>query len=220
MEMRNRRMQVFRDTLQLCEREEELLDGIVASRTHTVVWEKLHEMNNDMLEERFFKEKKDSVLCRVECLEKEVLEFVCYLKKRNPVCRVGVLCVPNTTYIGGNVLRGGLGLEEMLCRCTTLYPCVNQQHIRKAYYVPQDSGMGEGCDAQCIYVPNVVGVRMDENSCDRLQCQDRFSFDVMQYVSTNQGQCNLDTVLQMAVAQGLEKMVTCVYPMNHFKSFE
>ena len=56
-----------------------------------------------------------------------------YAKQGKKVC---VLNFASATNPGGGVVTGSSAQEECLCRCTTLYSCLNNDAPRAAFYAP------------------------------------------------------------------------------------
>lgn len=243
MEMRNRRIQVFEDTLRFCERERKLVDSIAMSREHTMLWRNLQEKGKDefFAENKLFDGKRYDVPCKVECSERRALDLAEFLKKENHACRVGVLALSLSMYFGGDVLRGGTGWEETLCKCTTLYPCLEKEHISNACYELHSESTRQQSGEVCIYVPGVVCIRSDEDVCERLQDKNWFTMDIIAYTSAgirefvskyNQGDSveisqsmlqeyekeqyrSLEVMLRMAAEHNLEELVI---PISQYMS--
>ena len=56
-----------------------------------------------------------------------------YAKQGKKVC---VLNFASATNPGGGVVNGSSAQEECICRCTTLYPCLNTNQMWNAFYSP------------------------------------------------------------------------------------
>ena len=56
-----------------------------------------------------------------------------YAKQGKKVC---VLNFASATNPGGGVVDGSSAQEECICRCTTLYPCLNTDAMWNAFYKP------------------------------------------------------------------------------------
>lgn len=61
----------------------------------------------------------------------EAAEF--YAKQGKKVC---VLNFASATNPGGGVVNGSSAQEECICRCTTLYPCLNIDTMWQSFYAP------------------------------------------------------------------------------------
>ncbi len=231
MEMRNRRIQMFEDTLRFCEREQDLVDRIAASRECSVLWSNLTKVRKEegYTAKNLFDTKRYHIPCKVMCWNQCALDLVSILTKKNGPRRIGTLLLSSSAYFGGNVLRGEEGLEERFSRCTTLYPCleeINQQRL--CYRSEHDLD-----DETCVYVRDVVCVRREGRDGERIKRQDWGSSDVIMYtsknirrlMSMNRQECSTDVLqetqqeyqqaqhrslemmLQMAVQQNVEELV-------------
>lgn len=176
MELRERRIKVFEETLRICEWEKELIDSIEIARRNII-------LRNKMAKER--KEDKTSS------------------------CNVGVLFLMQFPQLGGNVIRGGEGWVETLCRSTTLYPCLDTDCVRQFFY--QQSRASVECkDTETgVYIPRVICLKKDGDSLDMLSPERRFLVDMIGYASAGDIDIDrsMDVMFELAKEQGLEVLV-------------
>lgn len=71
--------------------------------------------------------------------------------------KVCVLNFASATNPGGGVTRGSSAQEEAICRCSTLYPCLNNAKMWNAFYVPHRHERNPLHNDDCIYTPGVAG---------------------------------------------------------------
>ncbi len=149
----------FEETLQVMRCEEELLVCIGRTRMEEKRFEKLQENVED--EEVFLEaEVLDSDTIRVRNLRTEnVMEALIALHEERPTGKIGVKVPLRFPKLGGNVLRGGDGVEENLCRSSTVYPCFDV------------------CENGYVYLPNVVCLR--DGAGNFLKKEERFLVDVI-----------------------------------------
>ena len=83
------------------------------------------------------------------------------LMSRYPSERVAVLNFASATTPGGGVLTGARAQEESLCRCSTLYPCLNMPYLLQNYYAIHRSMTSNLYSDMCIYTPKVTVVKKD-----------------------------------------------------------
>lgn len=91
--------------------------------------------------------------------EKRSLEAAeVYAKQGKKVC---VLNFASSTNPGGGVVNGASAQEESICRCTTLYPCLNHDTMWKHFYEPHRMARNPLYNNDCIYTPNVYVFKSD-----------------------------------------------------------
>jgi len=75
---------------------------------------------------------------------------------------IAVLNFASATNPGGGVTRGSSAQEECLCRCSTLYPCLNDSKMWDAFYNPHRAAMNPLHNDDCIYTPDVYVINDDD----------------------------------------------------------
>ncbi len=83
-----------------------------------------------------------------------------YVKQGKKVC---VLNFASATNPGGGVVNGSSAQEECICRCTTLYPCLNTDTMWNAFYKPHRKAANPLYNNDCIYTPDVCVFKSDTN---------------------------------------------------------
>ena len=107
------------------------------------------------------------------------------LLDENPTGRVAVLNFASATNPGGGVLHGSSAQEESLCRCSTLYPTLNQRRFWDGYYQHhRDQGDVRYSDA-CIYSPGVVVFKRDAEYPELMSENEWFEVDVVTCAAPN-----------------------------------
>ncbi len=81
-----------------------------------------------------------------------------YAKQGKKVC---VLNFASATNPGGGVVNGSSAQEECICRCTTLYPCLNNDALWAAFYAPHRKEANLLYNNDCIYTPDVCVFKSD-----------------------------------------------------------
>ena len=81
-----------------------------------------------------------------------------YAKQGKKVC---VLNFASATNPGGGVTHGSSAQEECICRCTTLYPCLNADEMWECFYKPHRRVNHSLYNADCIYTPDVSVLKSD-----------------------------------------------------------
>lgn len=154
-EDREKRISIFEDTLQFCEREHKLVKAVENSRENTILY-------REPLSEVAKPRKRWDKPCEVIVTQYRILEAVQKWYTEFPQNRIGVLNFASATIPGGDVTRGGETQEECLCRCTTLYPCLNVDPLWKGYYLFHRQRHSALYTNACIYIPGIVGIKTDE----------------------------------------------------------
>lgn len=96
---------------------------------------------------------------------------------------VGILNFASSTTPGGGVTKGSTAQEECICRCTTLYPALNQKECWDHYYnINRKANTNIGSDT-IIYTPDVL-VLKDKNY-HRLKKDQMFYVDVITCAAPN-----------------------------------
>ena len=102
--------------------------------------------------------------------EKRSLEAAeVYAKQGKKVC---VLNFASATNPGGGVVNGSSAQEECLCRCTTLYPCLNTDAMWSDFYKPHRKANNPLYNNDCIYTPAVCVFKSDTNFPEALPRED------------------------------------------------
>ena len=83
-----------------------------------------------------------------------------YAKQGKKVC---VLNFASASNPGGGVVNGSSAQEECICRCTTLYPCLNTSAMWNAFYMPHRKANNPLYNNDCIYTPDVCVFKSDIN---------------------------------------------------------
>lgn len=91
--------------------------------------------------------------------EKRSLEAaVEYSKQSMKTC---VLNFASASNPGGGVLYGSSAQEESICRCSTLYPCLNTGNMWSCFYTPHRAAGNPLYNDDCIYTPDVYVIKSD-----------------------------------------------------------
>ena len=105
-----------------------------------------------------------------------------YARKGKKVC---VLNFASATNPGGGVTRGSSAQEEGLCRCSTLYPCLNTDEMWQRFYLPHRRAKDPLYNDDCIYTPGVVVFKSDTVYPELMQERDWYQVDVITCAAPN-----------------------------------
>ena len=105
-----------------------------------------------------------------------------YAKQGKKVC---VLNFASATNPGGGVVNGSSAQEECLCRCTTLYPCHNNNALWTAFYAPHRKAADPLYNSDCIYTPKVCVFKGDTNFPEPLPKEDWWEVNILTCAAPN-----------------------------------
>lgn len=155
---RKKKAQEFEENVWFCERTEELICSIEESRKGTRIYRDMDLITEERLYGGSYAE--DNV-----CKEKanDLLQEERDHKRRKKNRRIGIACFVSAYCPGGNVIRGGSGIEEYLCRQSTLYLCLNTDYLWNEYYRKNEPDNNKETARKFLYIPNVICTDKDDN---------------------------------------------------------
>lgn len=170
---RENNVEVFQDTINMCKTHHRLKESIVASNMGQQLILEYEELENQ-IKRRFDNDAK------VIVSKKRTFEAA--------MCYEGKVCVLNfasATTPGGGVVKGSNAQEEALCRCSTLYPCIDQREMWSGFYYPHRSARNPIHNDDCIYTPDVVVFKSDTENPSLLNETAWKKVDVISCASPN-----------------------------------
>ncbi len=171
---RAERIEIFEDTVKMF-REKALSEQISATVKATVVY---GEGNCPKVKKRGFD-------MSVTVTEERSLECAARFHRDYPEKRIGVLNFASATNPGGGVTKGSSAQEESLCRCSTLYPCIDTERLYTEFYQPHRKKKDLRYSDRCIYTPGITVIKSDTNRPERLPEGSRFTVDVLTCAAPN-----------------------------------
>ena len=218
---RDRRIAGFEETLELCRRNRALAHAIQKTRTGTRCYWYKDGTSRMMIRNKIRKVIPGLVRigrgnCRkvqdnIFVTQERSLEAIRRMKNVYPQSRIAVLQFASGTNPGGGVIRGGVGQEEDLCRCSILYPCLQAKKVRKQFY-NRHRVQGNPCYTDtCLYLPGIIGIREEIPGGALLSEEEWYTFDVItcappnmrmykweeEHGTTNVGKQNVENVYNM-----------------------
>ncbi len=107
------------------------------------------------------------------------------LRKEFPSEKIAVHNFASATNPGGGVTKGSRAQEECLCRCSTLYPVLSSEYLyREFYQFHRARGDVRYTDA-CIYTPDILIIKSDEDLPQRLPEDQWCTVDVITCAAPN-----------------------------------
>lgn len=105
-----------------------------------------------------------------------------YAKQGKKVC---VLNFASATNPGGGVVNGSSAQEECICRCTTLYPCLNNDALWTDFYAPHRKAADPLYNNDCIYTPDVCVFKSDINFPEPLSKEEWWNVNILTCAAPN-----------------------------------
>lgn len=172
---------IFEDTVEKCRDIPQLMESIVASRKGQQLV-----LEQDVFpcgkENRRFQEPAQLLVSRQKSFE-SAQQYRC-----NPQFADSKICVLNFASAmnpGGGVKHGSSAQEESLCRCSTLYFCLDEDSLWQQFYLPHRNGLSSIHNDDLIYTPNVTVFKDDSPKNKLLDEKDWFQIDVISCAAPN-----------------------------------
>lgn len=152
---RETRIKVFENTMKLCKENPSLQDAIRYSVENQRI------ISEEETVGYFVMHKYDVPAEIVVSTKRSFEAALSYADEK-----VGVLNFASASNPGGGVKNGSNAQEECLCRCSTLYPCLNRKEAWNSFYGKHREQLITGqltalYNDDCIYTPGVVVFKTD-----------------------------------------------------------
>lgn len=175
---REEMVRVFNDTLLYIEENATLGASLAKSREGTVFY-------TDMKADTTPSKKGDVYLNNVFVTGNRTFEAAIELSRVYPKHRIAVLNFASAANPGGGVRNGSSAQEESLCRCSTLYPCLDTDRAWKEFYSPHRKNPSPLHNNDIIYTPSVTICKSDDGRFTRLPEDDFVDVDVITCAAPN-----------------------------------
>ncbi len=163
------RIQIFNDTIRQCQSNPVLIRAIENSINKTVLYKP------DETPEIQTKDGK----CRITVTMERTFEAVKNLKSEYTGAKIGVLNFASAKNPGGGVVNGATAQEECLCRCSTLYPCLDTDYLFDNYYQMHRNFKKLTYTDTCIYTPDIMVIKTDTSYPESMPENEWYSVDVL-----------------------------------------
>ncbi len=171
-----RRIKIFRDTENLCWADSDLTGSI----KETIARTKVYPPNQEP-----FYMPVHYMQAGISVTNERTLAAAARLHKKYPKCHIAVLNFASATNPGGGVKSGSAAQEESLCRCSTLYDCLNTSDLRFDFYKMHRRQNDLRYTDTCIYTPDVTVFKTDTRFPELMDEQDWFKVDVITCAAPN-----------------------------------
>lgn len=105
-----------------------------------------------------------------------------YAKQGKKVC---VLNFASATNPGGGVVHGSSAQEESICRCSTLYPCLDTKEMWDKFYMPHREADDPLYNDDIIFTPGVKVFKSDSKFPELMQESEWWDVDVITCAAPN-----------------------------------
>lgn len=174
LDRRAKNAEIFKDTEHMYRTNEKLKEVVKNSITN----QKLI-LGNDVVNYESISERDGQVVVS----GKRTLEASeSYAKQGKRVC---VLNFASATNPGGGVVHGSSAQEEAICRCSTLYPCLNTKEMWNKFYVPHREADNPLYNDDCIFTPVVKVFKADTNFPEHLPENEWWNVDIITCAAPN-----------------------------------
>ena len=169
-------VEVFMDTKFHYENDEILIEAIKHTKKNSKVY--------DENELAAYKERNNK-LGVIKITKSKSFEAAGKLHKQYPNKRIGVLNFANAFHPGGGVESGSRAQEEALCRCSTLYPCLQDSYIWNNYYSKNRARYTPLANDRVVVTPDIVVFKSDDDYPTIVEEKDFFKVDVLTCAAPN-----------------------------------
>ena len=175
IDRRTKNAEIFRDTERRYTSDPVLMSAVQQSTNNQVFMAK---SENITVPSAYKTEKAKVIVSGKRSLEAAEV----YAKQGKKVC---VLNFASATNPGGGVVNGSSAQEECICRCTTLYPCLNTDTMWNAFYKPHRKAANPLYNNDCIYTPNVCVFKSDTNFPEILPKDEWWNVNILTCAAPN-----------------------------------
>lgn len=175
IDRRTKNAEIFRDTEQRYTLDATLMSAVHQSTRSQVF---IAETENIIVSSAYKIEKAKVIVSGKRSLEAAEV----YAKQGKKVC---VLNFASATNPGGGVVNGASAQEECICRCTTLYPCLNADAMWNAFYTPHRKAANPLYNNDCIYTPDVCVFKSDTNFPEVLPKYEWWNVNILSCAAPN-----------------------------------
>ena len=173
---RGKNVEIFEDSIEWIKENTNLQKAL----TRSIAEQKLYLEKNEIAVDAPLAKNSD---LKVVVSKKRSFEAASeYARAGKNVC---VLNFASATNPGGGVTHGSSAQEEALCRCSTLYPCLNTKKFWDDFYGPHRKANNPLYNNDCIYTPGVVVFKSDISFPKRMGEEDWYSVDVITCAAPN-----------------------------------
>ena len=176
VDRREHNVEIFKDSMQWITEHAKLKAALKESIQAQELFLEIEEVKQGNIEQRFDETK-------IVVSKKRSFEAASSYARAGK--KVAVLNFASATNPGGGVKHGSSAQEEALCRCSTLYPCLEQKKLFATFYGPHRSANNPLYNNDCIYTPGIVVFKSDVSYPERMKETDWYTVDVITCAAPN-----------------------------------
>lgn len=168
---------IFEDTLDYISEEEELYNCVEYSKKETefIPADEYYELDKPNKQGKIIVKQSKTFEAAMRYANSDE-----YAEKK-----IAVLNFASATNPGGGVENGSSAQEESLCRCSTLFPVLEQHRLRNDFYEPHKKARNPLNNDDIIYSPEIVIIKTDEDYPERMDMEDWCVVDVITCAAPN-----------------------------------
>lgn len=180
MATRDERIRVFLDTEDYYQTNKELAEAIRKTQARTVLYEA-----DEYPDIPVTGSGVSDNPCTICVTKHRSYEAAIGLHLEYPDAKICVLNFASAVNPGGGVKAGSGAQEEGLCRCSTLYPCLNRKVLWDHYYSVNRAAHDPLNTDACIYTPGIIICKTDTDIPERMEENNWVSVDVISCAAPN-----------------------------------
>ncbi len=179
LDAREERREIFKNTRQLYESNEKLIESVNNSKKHQTVIAESDDVSS--IAHGIY-----DVPAKVVVSKKRSLEA----SQGYADYKVCILNFASASNPGGGVENGSSAQEEAICRCSTLFPCISSNDITSQFHNKHRAELKAGqmtalYNDDCIYTPDVVVFKTDTDQPELMPEPDWYKIDVISCAAPN-----------------------------------
>lgn len=167
---------VFIDTQKFYTEDPRLTEAVAYSKSHTVFY---------AVDDYPSLPEKREETAEIAVTKHKTFEAAMSWHSNHPDDVITVLNFASAVSPGGGVKHGSSAQEESLCRCSTLYPTLDQHFLWDAYYGKNRIAKNVLHTDACIWSPDIVICKTDESVPQRMESTDWATVNVISCAAPN-----------------------------------
>lgn len=177
IDRRSKNVEIFKDTCREIKCSQYLQDVINNSIENQTLFLEAEKNNYEI------KNQKRDSRCQVVVSGKRSFEAAESYAKAGK--KVAVLNFASATNPGGGVVNGSSAQEESLCRCSTLYQCLNTDFMWDKFYGPHRKADNPVYNDDILLTPDIIVLKSDTNFPEIVPENEWYKVDVITCAAPN-----------------------------------